>query len=85
MKSMSIYRFAYFASMCMLLSCENDTDIILKDVPTNANELTIEETTALQLSVKGTTVPYEDAIKEANYEWTSRANTYLRRQVLLSV
>lgn len=64
---MSIYRFAYFASMCMLLSCENDTDIILKDVPTNANELTIEETTALQLSVKGTTVPYEYAIKEANY------------------
>lgn len=66
MKIMKSLRFAYFASMCMLLSCENDTDTILKDVLSNANELTIEEATALELSVKGTSVSYEDAIKEAN-------------------
>lgn len=66
MKSMSIYRIVYFASVFILHSCENNTDTILQDVPGYTNELTIEEATALALSVKGATVPFEDAIKEAN-------------------
>lgn len=64
---MNYYKIVSLAGMCMLLSCQNDTDSVLEEeVPSNVKELTTEEATALAFSANGTAVHYHDAIKEAN-------------------
>lgn len=64
---MNYYKIVSLAGMCMLLSCQNDTDSVLEEeVPSDVKELTTEEATALAFSANGTAVHYHDAIKEAN-------------------